>query len=441
MAGVTGGHSHDNTAVSQAFHDGLVLLGGVSGAAGAAGAQGQVHGVSAQNDGVFDSGHVVGVISAALLAEDLHGQQLCVGSNALNEYAGQSGSEAGLAGNEGVGSSDTGNVGTVFALLVIQVGNIVVLVNIVVTEGNLAVDVSLLAGEGGIQFAGDLFDLSGGQQIQGSLVLIGSHTGQTGAVSQRVLKGGSVEGDMVGIRTGIDDGDTGTGAGVAVAPGCGGTGLLAGGGHVGIGSAGGNHVGRIHGLDQDLSNTVDSLDGLDLAVSDVSGNDVGGQGQVPDNVQFLCGSLFDLSGNLFLSSLQVVTVQLSEEVGTGSFCLETSFQSAGLVQNDGHTDDIRIGVGRLLIRHLGHIAGELGGNAAVADFLEADAGLSSQAGNGQGHDQANGEHHRKHFVENRRFFHMYTLLFLGFGLVIRSPYPSKTALSLLQTTKSAYGGY
>ena len=95
------------------------------------------------------------------------------------------------------------------------------------------------------------------------------------------------------------------------------------------------------------------------------------------------------------------------------------------VTGEAASTDIRIGVGRLLIRHLGHIAGELGGNAAVADFLEADAGLSSQAGNGQGHDQANGEHHRKHFVENRRFFHMYTLLFPGFGLVIRTLYPSK----------------
>ena len=58
-AGVSGGHGGHNAAVGQAVQDGLIRIVGIPAVAGAAGAQGQVYGVAAQYNGVFDGGHVV----------------------------------------------------------------------------------------------------------------------------------------------------------------------------------------------------------------------------------------------------------------------------------------------------------------------------------------------------------------------------------------------
>ena len=415
VAGVTGGHGHHNAGVSQSFHNGLELFGGASGAAGVDGAQRQVDGVSAQNDGVFDSAQVVSITGATLLAEDLHSDQLSVGSDTLNENVIQSGNETVFRGNESVGGSNTGNVRAVLTLIVVHVGNVEACVKVVVAEGDLAVNVSLAAGDGCVQLAGELVDLSGGQQVQGSLVFIGSHTGQTCAVSQRILKGGSIKGDMVDVHTGIDDSDTGAGAGVAGSPGRGGTGLRTGGSHVGIGNTSRNHVGLIDGLDQNLFNALDGLDLVDLAVSNVSRDDIGSQSQIPDNIQIGIDSVLDLGCDLVLLFSQVAAVHLSKEVGTNSFHSVTGFQSTGLFQDDGNTDDLRVGIRRLVLRHIrGFTAGELCGNAAVANLLEADVCLSSQARDGQGQNQRDDEQHRKHFVENSRFFHVNTLLF-GFS--------------------------
>ena len=347
VAGVTGGHSNHNTGLGQAFHNGLIFSLGASGTAGVAGAQRQVDGVSAQNDGVFDSGHVVGIISAALLAEDLHGDQLCVGSNTLHENTVQSGSETAFSGNEGVSGSDAGNVGAVLALLVVQVGDIVVLVNIVVAEGHLAVDVGFFAGEADVQLAGDLFDLSGSQQIQRSSVFVGSHTGQTGTVSQRILISSSIEGDVIDVRTGIDDGDTGAGTGVTCSPGGNGAGLGAGGCHVGIGSALGSHIGLVAGLDQNLLNAVNGFDGFDLTVSNIGGNDVGSQRQIPDNIQILAGGLFDLGSDLILILLQVVAVCLDKEVGSSNLHIVACFQHTFLLKENGNTNHLIGGIGIL----------------------------------------------------------------------------------------------
>ena len=220
---------------------------------------------------------------------------------------------------------------------------------------------------------------------------------------------------MVDVHTGIDDSDTGAGAGVAGSPYRGGTDLRTGGGHVGIGNISRNHVGLIDGLDQNLFNALDGLDLVDLAVSNVSRDDIGSQSQIPDNIQIGIDSILDLGCDLVLLFSQVAAVHLSKEVGTNSFHRVTGFQSTGLFQDDGNTDDLRVGIRHLVLRHIhGFTAGELCGNAAVANLLEADVCLSSQAGDGQGQNQRDDEQHRKHFVENSRFFHVNTLLF-GFS--------------------------
>ena len=83
VAGVAGGHADNGAAVGEARHDlGIVTVDTAE--AGAAGAEGQVHGVAAEHDSVFDCDHIVGIIRAAARTKDLHDNELCVRSNALH---------------------------------------------------------------------------------------------------------------------------------------------------------------------------------------------------------------------------------------------------------------------------------------------------------------------------------------------------------------------
>ena len=166
-AGVAGGDGDHGVGLAQLVHDGLehgVIVGTT---AGGHGAQGQVHHVGTQDDGVLDGGEVVGVIGAAALAEDLHGQQLGLGSHTLDIDGIQCLDKAVAVGDVGVGGSDTGNMGAVLALLVVVVGDVVVGILIIVAEGQLGADVSQRRIDGDVQITGDSGDLGGIQQIQG----------------------------------------------------------------------------------------------------------------------------------------------------------------------------------------------------------------------------------------------------------------------------------
>ena len=54
VAGVTGGDGHHGAAIGDVLHDGLISGIGVAGGTGVAAAQRQVHGISAQQDGVHE---------------------------------------------------------------------------------------------------------------------------------------------------------------------------------------------------------------------------------------------------------------------------------------------------------------------------------------------------------------------------------------------------
>ena len=217
VAVVTGGHAHDDAGLGKLFHDPVhkrgallrIFMGGDK--AGIGGAQGQVHRVAAQNHSVLHSSHVVAGVSAALLAEDLHGDELCVGSHAgdahglgggdvqgtvllialqlVQEQVDVIGGHAAVAAEVGIlgavnfgplhhvvheglgigliqvavavevidagvlggdvvtGGGDTGHVRAVLTLLVVVMGHIQVAVDVVEDKGQLAVQVQVLSSE------------------------------------------------------------------------------------------------------------------------------------------------------------------------------------------------------------------------------------------------------------------------------------------------------
>ena len=97
------------------------LVGGGVGEALDRAAEGEVHRVAAENDGVLDGDHVVGIVSAAACAEDLHNEELRVGSHAdgVNGFRCVRVGVAVL--DEAVGCRNTRHVRAVLALGVAQV--------------------------------------------------------------------------------------------------------------------------------------------------------------------------------------------------------------------------------------------------------------------------------------------------------------------------------
>ena len=92
VTGVTGGDAQHQAGLNQFFHNAvdigrvrrIRLMGGVKTGVGCA--QRQVDRIAAQHNGVLHGGHVVAGISAAVDAEDFHGQQLGVGRYAADAY-------------------------------------------------------------------------------------------------------------------------------------------------------------------------------------------------------------------------------------------------------------------------------------------------------------------------------------------------------------------
>ena len=140
VAGVTGGHTHNGAALCDGFQNGLKHRRGVVGITGAAAAQGQVHRVGTQQNGIFNGNNVVGIISAAGLAEHLHDKNLGIRGNALRQNGLQSiGIRAVTVGNVAVSGSDSGDVGAMVTLGIVVVGNVQIPVDVVKAKGNLGV--------------------------------------------------------------------------------------------------------------------------------------------------------------------------------------------------------------------------------------------------------------------------------------------------------------
>ena len=418
VAGVTGGHGNDHTAVDNSLQDGLVLGVRLAGIAGVAAAQRQVGRIAAQDHGVLDGCHVIGIVSAAALTEDLHGVHLGIRGNTLGQSGIQSGSE-GTVGllNVAVAGGNTGDVGAVVTLLVVVVGDIQIGVNVVEAEGDLGADIQV----GGLQVA----VLLEGVELLQLVSVIRSGDGGDAQALDSVAVGSAVEGGVIGVSAGINDGHLGACAGVTVSPGNAGADHGRGGSHVGVGGLRLlDHARLILRLDQDGINTLDLLDLLDLAILNVGGDDVGGQGQIPNHIQRLAvqGLLGDGLGHLILLGFQLVAIlhrlfAARGDVGRGKALV----QGGGVAQHDGDADHVRVGI--LLLGFFLNSRVFLDGQLDVVHLFPGDTvvlalGRNGAAahGPGGGHEtqrQYEGKHHGHRPFEGMRVFHMRTLSFSG----------------------------
>ena len=383
LISVASRNADHNAAAFQAVKNGLISSLAVAGHTGSTAAQRQVDGVSAQQNGVFNRDHIVGVISTASFAKNLHYHDLCIGSNALHEDLFQCLGEAVLSRNIGIGSGNTGNVRAVLALGVMQVGHVGIDIHIVEAEGNLAADIQVFCGGNSgsnvqlTQNGGDFLCI---QQIQVSRILFHGLTSLFSQQTQRILKSLSIKGQMVSVQTGIDDSDSGTGAGVAELIAGQGTDLNAGGSHVGIGSGAADHVRLIHGFDDHFTDTGELLDGGDLAELHIGGNQVGGQGQLPHHIQLFVRCHLDLRDQGQLLGFQLFTVGHGCLIGGQVLYGKTCIDHTGFIHKNGHTHDVMIGILGFILQLHGVLAKQVGGHAVIAYLCYADTGLLSAGG-------------------------------------------------------------
>ena len=260
-------------------------------------AEGEVHRVAAENDGVLDGDHVVGIVSAAACAEDLHNEELRVGSHAdgVNGFRCVRVGVAVL--DEAVGCRNTRHVRAVLALGVAQVVDSGVRVHVVVAEGDLLVEVGRA---GAVELILDRAELVGGKEADALSGLLNG-----------VAEGVRIHGPVGRVQTGVDDGDAGARAGVAFGPGA----LRP--DHVFRGVGGVRAVavfalcrnGRVVAVFRE--NVFDAGNGLDLrnvAVADVRGDRVHRKGNVPLDVQRGAGGGLDPGGQGVLAAAQAPPV-------------------------------------------------------------------------------------------------------------------------------------
>ena len=296
VAGVACGHDHHGIGLLQVFQEGGVDV--VEGGARVGTAEGQVHRITAEQNGILNGGHVVGFVGTAQLAEDLHGEELGIRSRTGGVDGFHGIGIAVFRGDEAVGGGDAGHMGAVLALAVPVMGHVVIAVHIVEGKGQLFAEIELLSGHiglfGDVQAAQDLRQLPGVQQVQGCQIGIRVHICLLGAEGQGVKIRAVVEGLVIGVRARVDDGHTGARAGKARAPGGVGSGHDAGGVGHGLNGALGGHGGVLLLLNHGL-HAVDGRDGVDVAALDIGGDHIAHQGQVPDHIQGLTPQ--DLTGD------------------------------------------------------------------------------------------------------------------------------------------------
>ena len=142
VAIVTSRHDRHGVGAGQRVHNRLIII--ASGEASVAGTQRQVHRIAAQNDGVFNGSHVVGVISAAGSAKDLHHDDLGIRSIANHADVVHGGDEILALLDITVSRCNTSNVRAVVGLAIIHMRDVQAPVNVVVAKGNLQIDVEIL---------------------------------------------------------------------------------------------------------------------------------------------------------------------------------------------------------------------------------------------------------------------------------------------------------
>ena len=337
VGGVACGHADDHTVGGEAVHD-VRELASHTAEAGGAGAEGQVDGVAAENDGILDRRHVVGVICAAARAEDLHGNDLRIGRNTLHKDRLQRVGECAVTvGNVGICRCDAFHVGAVFARTVLHVIDGVVLVNVVVCKRDLVIQIGLIR-DLGIQLRKDL----GGQIVlcqdaDAGLVGIERHALLFRVQLHRVVVAVGGERLMLIVDAGVDHSDLAASTGITCRPSSVGTDLRRGSSHVRVCRAGRDDHGLIACLDHDALDAGDLFDLLDRIIANVCRNEVCSERQIPRNIQLCAGRGADLAGHVDLCVLQAAAIGNSRGIGRDVSRAET-LDRGSLFQHDGDTN-------------------------------------------------------------------------------------------------------
>ena len=257
-------------------------------------------------------------------------------------------------------------MGAVLTMEVVLVIHRQITVHIVCGEGLFLIQIQL----GGSQIADPLVDVeqrqNGGdlldiQQIQPVHIAAVALACGCRILLQSVQERTVVQGLVVGVRTGVDDRHTAACAGEAVGPGQGGAGHGQRCVHLGLGNLFPvHHTGFIavfqnHGLD-----ALHLGDGVHMAVGDPGGNQVCGQGQIPDHIQLLTAQNLggDGLGQVVLLGLQGVAVGQGLAVAGDIPGAEAGLDGGFVLQNDGdanHITGLVHGLVFLLHRAVGQI--------------------------------------------------------------------------------------
>ena len=243
--GVTGGDAQHGAGLSHPVKH-LVDPVHVGGEA-CIGAQAHVDHIGAQHHGVFHAGHPVLGVGAAVGAEHLHHHQLGVGGHTHH---------LGLV--HLVGGGDAGHVGAVVALGVVVMGDVQAVVHVVEAVGNLGVVVQIGAGQATVALIG----------VEAGEHAVNVGLGQAGVREHFVGESGEVL--VIGVQSGVDDGNFHALTLVALGPGV----LTA--NHLAVGDGPGiDNVGRsglvggaglVHGLHDHLVHAVHGLNVGQLAI-------------------------------------------------------------------------------------------------------------------------------------------------------------------------------
>ena len=381
-AGVTGRHCHNRARGLQVVQDFLIGIVRLTGETRIGRAQGQVDRICTQNHCVLDCGHIIGVIRAAARAKDFHGEDLCIRSNTLHQDGFQRIGECAVTvGYVSVGCSNAFNVRTMLTLGIRIVGDVIVLINVVVGKGDLLADVGLGRIDVDVQLILHACNLFGIQHIQRCQELRRILADHTGLIGQGVHQCICIEGLMIRIDTSIDHSHPSAGACVPGSPCRGGANHRRRGRHKGI-----IRLIRIHDSRLVTSLNVygfhasDLLNGLNLAVRYIGGNNVGSQGQVPDHVQIHSGCLFNLGRHGFLVLSQICAIVHCCAVLCNAFGREACCNSRLLFQNDGDTNYVIGGVDRTLRFFPHRCPMEAGRDRAVVYPLKAELGAVRACG-------------------------------------------------------------
>ena len=221
-AGVAGGNNHNGIGVLEAVQQlGIGLVGGL---AGSCRAQRQVHSICAQHNGILNGHHIVGLIGAALLAKDLHGEELGIGSHTADIHRLCRRDKAIALLQEAVGRGNAGHMRAVLSLCVMVMCDLQTGVHVVVAQGQLLIEVQvfpcqLRAFLMDVKLFQEGIDLLLVQKVQLRRVIGIGHAGLLGVFLQSMVEGLCLEGLMVRVRAGVDYGNPGSRAGVALQPG------------------------------------------------------------------------------------------------------------------------------------------------------------------------------------------------------------------------------